>query len=185
MKISQGFVRGFHHYSTASYYEPIVKATGVDPEHLDSITIGFYSESTGGTLGEFSLVWKELSGKKAVVLRVYDDAFEVLNEFLDLVVWLKDYNNADLQPSQVIEMLLSHGVKDFTQKSKPANENNTSLYQDFIDYISQHEDEVGTTPNFIEMTEEELKQLQEEASVWIDRVDNEYYFHTIKIKIKV
>lgn len=116
MKISQGFVRGFHHYSTASYYEPIVKSTGVDPEHLDSITIGFYSESTGGTLGEFSLVWKELGGKKAVVLRVYDDAFEVLNEFLDLVVWLKDYNNADLQPSQVIKMLLAHGVKDFTKR---------------------------------------------------------------------
>jgi hypothetical protein len=51
-----------------------------------------------------------------VKLVLFNDAFQVLNDFLDLVVWLKDYNNADLQPSQVIEMLLSHGVKDFTKR---------------------------------------------------------------------
>lgn len=113
MKKSQGFVRGFHHFSAASYYEA---CKDIEPNLVDRLHIGFYSDKEGGTLGEFRLDWINNSSEIIVKLVVFDDAFEVFNEFLDLVVWLKDYNNSNLQPSEVIEMLLAHGVKDFTKR---------------------------------------------------------------------
>lgn len=103
--------RGFHHFSAAWYG----KARWPGTDEIDRITIGMFPPE-GGTLGEFNITWIELSGRSVPQLRVFDDAWQALPLFADVLADLAKHDNERIAPARVCEILIACGVADLTAR---------------------------------------------------------------------
>lgn len=112
-----GMIRGFYHLSEAWYAEANFKdrTDGM----VDNINIGFYSpDGNGGTTGEFTVRWAELGGKLVPQLCVFDDAWEALTYFSDLLRDMAVIDNGNISPKGFCIILKRLGIKDLTPREK-------------------------------------------------------------------
>lgn len=58
-----------------------------------------------------------------------------------------------------------------------------SIYHEYVEYISNHEDMVGLPPAFLEMTQDEIDEMCIDAPVWIKSVNGSWVFLDIPIRI--
>lgn len=117
-----GNVRGFHNHGAAWY---AASMGGTDP----MVSIGFYHPQ-GGSSGEFSIEWIELAGRREPRLQVFDDAWDALQHFGDVLArlaaldvrrpkpWLPPPPPATVE--QICKLLLECGLQDLTQRVNPA-----------------------------------------------------------------
>jgi hypothetical protein len=82
----------------------------------ESINIGYYSFTEGGTTGEFSLNWIEEYSILKMYSKIYSDGYNAFNEFLIAFNSYSDEQNPS--PTIVLESLKKYGAIDFT-KRKP------------------------------------------------------------------
>jgi len=89
--------------------------------------IGMYADDDrgGGTSGEFAIRWLHVGGRQVPRLEVFDDAWNALTRFDDLLKWLASVDGRNVTPRQVADALVSMGVKDMTQRDEPDGRNVT------------------------------------------------------------
>ena len=63
----------------------------------------------GGVTGEVAMRWILLGGKEVPQLQVFDDAWEVMACFHDVMDKLADYDGENITPDKFIEILESFG----------------------------------------------------------------------------
>jgi len=110
--------RKFFHLSRAWYGK-------ANLEHrrncVDEILIGMYHPERGAT-GEFTIQWTELAGSLAPLLCVYDDAWDALWQFRDVLEALTEIDGQNAPPDKICELLVSCGVEDATPVESPYGE---------------------------------------------------------------
>lgn len=82
-------------------------------EVIDEITMGFYHKD-GGTTGEFAIRWIELSGSKTPMLCSFDDSWDALWQFRDVLEVMATMDGTNPTPEEICKMLVSVGVEDNT-----------------------------------------------------------------------
>lgn len=102
--------RGFHHLSEARYAEAVLEKKEIE----DSVTFGLYY-SDGSTAGEMEIEWVKIHGESWAKLKVFSDAFSILNDCIDVIEALK--NKENLQPKEFTLILKDLGFVDLTQKN--------------------------------------------------------------------
>jgi hypothetical protein len=110
--------RSFTHCSEAYYTKPI----GLSPGVVDEIFFGL-SCGGGGTHGEMKMEFRELGRKIVPQLQVFDDGWEVLASFTDLLTEMAKVSCPcsvnSITPKQFCEMLVRCGFKDITLRENP------------------------------------------------------------------
>ncbi|CAN5951017.1 unnamed protein product [Sphagnum jensenii] len=111
--------RSFVHYGEAYY----ATALGFQPGIVDEVNFGL-SCGGGGTHGEMSMIFQKLGGKIVPQLRVYDDAWNTLFWFSDILkelvlVGAKTSRETSITPKEFCEILLSYGFQDNTPRENP------------------------------------------------------------------
>jgi hypothetical protein len=121
MKKCKGDYRGFTH-SGESWYHDVLPFRG---DIVDEVFFGL-SCGGGGTHGEMKIEWITLSGKVVPRLQVFDDGWEVLNSFSDLLAEMAkvDTNNHSwkdktITPKEFCAILIRCGFKDNTERENP------------------------------------------------------------------
>ena len=114
----EGCRRQFSHLSRAWYGAANLARTR---DVIDEIMVGMYHED-GGTTGEFAIRWTELSGKHVPMLVVYDDAWDALLEFRDVLEGLKQIDGQNATPEAIGELLKACGVEEATEEESPYGE---------------------------------------------------------------
>ena len=89
-----------------------------EPDTVDEIMVGMYHPD-GGTTGEFSIFWTILGNKPKPCMKVFDDAWNALSRFSDLLAWMASVDGTNASPQETAEALRSIGVKDLTKRSNP------------------------------------------------------------------
>jgi len=100
--------RGFIQLSRAWYADACLKG-------IDDITIGFYHPE-GGTTGEFSIKWEKLGGKVVPKLTAFDDAWDALLNFKDLLELMATVDSQNITPNEFCILLRSLGIEDRTKE---------------------------------------------------------------------
>lgn len=122
MSKHNGMIRGFYHLSEAWYADANLKnrRDGL----IDEVMIGFYGpDGDQGTSGEFAVRWKMIGGKLTPKLEVYNDAWEALTHFYDLLAEMaSDPENPT--PAEFCELLKRLGLKDLTPRESTRNARN-------------------------------------------------------------
>lgn len=82
------------------------------------IIIGFYCES-GGTEGEFKIVWEDLG----IRLMAFHDSWEVLGRMPELIELMAGISRKGMNPTirEFAEMLKDIGFKDITERKRRDN----------------------------------------------------------------
>jgi len=106
-------IRGFTHLSRAWYADANLK----DADYVDEIVVGFYHPE-GGTTGEFAIKWAELGGKIVLKLSVYDDAWDALLNFKDLLELMAIADDQNITPDEFCILLRSLGIEDRTKETR-------------------------------------------------------------------
>lgn len=109
----KGCERGFIVFSE-SWYGEIQREYGM----LDEIVVGMYHPE-GGTTGEFCIRWTMLGDKVTPKLEVFNDAWDALQRFGDMLAWMASVDSQHISPQAFAEALRGIGIKDFTQRSNP------------------------------------------------------------------
>lgn len=110
MKNHEECKRGFTHLSKSWYGK-----ANLDRSHeVDSVTVGFYHPK-GGTTGEFTFTWEELGGKVTPKLTAYDDSWNALFLFGDMLEEMAAIDGEDITPDDFCNMLVSVGIENMTQ----------------------------------------------------------------------
>ena len=116
-----GMIRGFYHLSEAWYADAIL--TNRYDGLIDEVLIGFYGpDGDQGTSGEFAVKWEHLGGKLAPQLCVYDDAWEALSHFSDLLAEMAKLDSGSPSPTEFCELLTRLGIKDLTPRASSVKE---------------------------------------------------------------
>lgn len=110
MKDNTGCKRGFTQLSRA-WYGP---ANLVNSKYVDKMNIGFYCED-GGTTGEFTIVWERLAGKIIPRLMAYDDGWNALFNFGDMLESMADIDGENVSPDEFCKLLVAIGIEDMTK----------------------------------------------------------------------
>ncbi|UNY39998.1 hypothetical protein KLEB273_gp205 [Bacillus phage vB_BauM_KLEB27-3] len=100
--------RGFHHLSKARYAQAILKKKDIE----DAVTFGFY-HSDGSTSGEIQMEWINIHGESFARIKVFSDAFSILNQFIDVIEALN--NKEHIQPKEFTLILKNLGFVDLTE----------------------------------------------------------------------
>lgn len=120
--------RGFSYYNETWYRASRPLREGV----VHEMTVGVYHEE-GGTTGEFSLRWYDLSSsfgqRRPPSLRIeaFDDSFEALTDMGDFLDYLRSVARSgsegqrvgSVSPQEVMEALKKLGFKDQTAREVP------------------------------------------------------------------
>jgi hypothetical protein len=114
MKDHKGAHKGFVHLSRTWYAKHALRAGDI----IDEVMFGFYYGG-GGTSGEMSVRWSELGGAIVPRLEVYDDAWDALNEFKDVIEKMAEVDGENINPEQFCKILLSCGFRDDTKEVGP------------------------------------------------------------------
>lgn len=113
-----GMIRGFYHLSESWYGEANLKRTCAN-DMVDSVAIGFYEDNgESGTTGEFAVTWNMLGNKLVPFLKVYDDAWDALAFFSDVLAEMAKLDDKNTSPQEFCEMLKRQGIKDLTKRGK-------------------------------------------------------------------
>lgn len=115
MKSHAGAVRGFHHLSSAWYGRSALVHRGC----FDEVMVGMYHPS-GGTSGEFAVRWHNVGSSLTPRLEVFDGAWGALQQFRDLLDAMAELDDKRTSPSAFCDLLRSLGVKDLTERYRPA-----------------------------------------------------------------
>lgn len=116
MKNHSSMIRGFSHFGGAWYGRKKVLPTE------DRINVGFYSETSGGTTGEFAITWVDLGSKLAPRIECFSDAWDAITHFQDFLAALAEIDNTDPTPVEVCEILRRLGIKDLTKYNPPSRD---------------------------------------------------------------
>jgi len=110
MKDHSGTERAFI-WSSRAWYSDSVRGG-------EEIMFGMYSKG-GGTTGEMGMRWIDFGrNKKAPQLQVFDDAWETLAMFPDLIKVLGEHDNKNITPQEFVDILKACGFADFTEYEK-------------------------------------------------------------------
>lgn len=112
MNKHEGCIRAFTHLSE-SWYGKACLASGTT---IDSVTMGFYHPD-GGTTGEFEIHWEKLAGRVTPRLEVFDDAWDALHEFRDVIALMAKHDGEDIGPHELCNLLRDCGIIDRTERS--------------------------------------------------------------------
>jgi len=136
-----GCERGFTQLS-AAYYGPALLADG---KLIDEVMLGFYHPD-GGTTGEFAIRWTRLAGKITPRLEAFDDSWNALWGFRDVMARFADVDGEDISPSELCALLIECGVKNRTETSRDSGAvgNDTPLTV-LEDLLAQIESVDGTS----------------------------------------
>ena len=116
--------RGFFNLRESWYSRPVM----FDKNITDELVLGLYYENGGGY--EMSIVWKDIGmGRSVAQLRAFDDSWKVLASFGDLIAKLAEYDNANINVQEMMEVLKSLG---FVDKTNRVNPNPTHLQQQYL-----------------------------------------------------
>lgn len=108
-----GCERGFIIRSEAWYGKSQNK-----PETLDEIMIGMYHHE-GGTTGEFGVRWTTIGGHATPRLEVFNDAWDALQRFGDMLAWMASVDDKHISPQSFADALRGMGIKDLTERHNP------------------------------------------------------------------
>lgn len=111
MKKHEGSIRGYHRsskawYSKANYRDRV------------SVSLGMYPPD-GGTTGEMQMEWQELSGKQCAILKTFEDSWNVLALFTDLIQKMGEVDGQLIQEEDFCKLLDECGFKDLTAYNDP------------------------------------------------------------------
>lgn len=112
-----GMIRGFCHLKEAWYAEAnlINRFDGL----VDEINIGFYGPTgDAATTGEFKIRWKVLGGHLVPQLCVFDDAWEALSHFSDLLEAMAKLKTKNPTATDLCKILKRLGIKNLTPRNK-------------------------------------------------------------------
>src|SRR6478752_6252048 len=95
------------------------------PRRKDEITIGVYSVD-GGTMGEFSVVWEELAGRIVSQIQAYDDCWQILPLFPELMMLFGTsgsyragkHEKGTMPAAELARRMTSIGMTDCTNYTK-------------------------------------------------------------------
>ena len=110
MKNHEGCRRAFHH-SSKSWY-------GIHLKKPPTVHFGMY-HSDGSTSGEMAMEWTELPGAWVPELRVFDDGWNALSLFPDLIERLGDLDDENISDDDFVNLLLELGFEDITEYEDP------------------------------------------------------------------
>jgi hypothetical protein len=117
----EGLIRGFYHLSEAWYAD--ANLTNRYDGLIDEVMIGFYGpDGDQGTSGEFAVKWKHLGGKLTPQLCVYDDGWDALSCFEDLLAEMAKIDKMSPSPAEFCELLTRLGIKDLTPRDSSVKE---------------------------------------------------------------
>ena len=119
MKQEKGDYRGFTNCGEAYYHKTLGFFNGVTGE----VFLGLCAAG-GGTKGEMKMEWVELGGKNVPQLQVFDDGWEVLASWPDLLAELAkvdcgSMSEKSITPKEFCEILLRLGFTDNTIRENP------------------------------------------------------------------
>ena len=104
MKDHTNCIRGFH-WSTKAWYGKTVFDR--------SISFGMYQPGDG-TSGEMTMVWYDLGGKIVPKLECFDDGWNALSLFTDLIKKMGEHDDENITEEQFVSILLECGFTDMT-----------------------------------------------------------------------
>ncbi|APM40500.1 hypothetical protein [Clostridium kluyveri] len=107
---NEGMIKGFTQLSRAWYGEVCLR----NSDYVDRVIFGLYS-SQGGTTGEMTVDWINLSGKIVPELNIFSDAWSALSNFHDLINVLGEHDSEDPTPEEFCKYLLDCGFMDRTE----------------------------------------------------------------------
>jgi len=87
------------------------------------ITFGLYpDDGSHGTFGEMKVKWIDLgSHGKAAQLMVFEDSWDVLASFADLIHGLNELNDTNPTEEDFVNLLIRHGFRDLTKYPETNN----------------------------------------------------------------
>ena len=106
-------IRGFTILSEA-YYAKACQQKGT----LDEIMVGMYHPDCG-TTGEFGIRWKLVGNEASPRLEVFNDAWDALQQFGDLLKWMASVDGQRISPQEFAEALRGMGIIDRTERANP------------------------------------------------------------------
>lgn len=104
-----GCKRGFTQLAKAWYGEANLR----NSKSIDRFSIGFYHPE-GGTTGEFIIAYEELGGKIIPRLLAFDDGWDALFNFSDLIEAMAKVDDQNIPPDVFNKLLVSLGIEDMT-----------------------------------------------------------------------
>lgn len=116
MKDHKGCTRGFHWFSQAFYARG---GLSYREDTLDEFMIGMYDVVGGGTTGEFAIRWMKVGGNWTPRLEAFNDSWNALALFGDLLKGLSDLDCERPSPQVIYELLISLGIADLTRRTRP------------------------------------------------------------------
>lgn len=108
--------RSFYQSSEAYYYKN--NALTFPSGTVDEIYFGL-SCGGGGTHGEMSMKFIELGGRTVPRLEVFDDGWETLNSFTDLLAEMAGVTDENITPKEFCTILVRCGFEDKTPRDNP------------------------------------------------------------------
>jgi len=112
----KGMTRGFSHLSKAWYGAACLNRESI----VDSITMGFYDPSDGGTTGEFSIKW-DSSRLSISALHLINDSWDALYQFSDVLKRFSEIDDENYTPDKIALILIDCGIEDLTKTENPYN----------------------------------------------------------------
>jgi hypothetical protein len=106
MRDHSGCIRGYHRSSKAWYAKSL-------KENIQ-VSFGMYGEDGEGTTGEMTMEWVPLNGKLCAQLQTFEDSWEVLSMFIDVIQKMGELNDQLPTEEQFCQLLDSCGFKDMT-----------------------------------------------------------------------
>ena len=126
----EGCERGFTIRSEAWYGKSLN-----EPETLDEIMVGMYRPG-GGTTGEFGIRWTMIGRESTPRLEVFNDAWDALQRFGDLLAWMASVDDQHISPQAFAEALRGMGVKDLTERT---NRRTSPAEREYASWFASHE----------------------------------------------
>jgi hypothetical protein len=114
MRDHTGCIRGYYR-STKAYY-----AKNLQDDNLN-VMFGMYHPE-GGSSGEMKMEWVDIGSKKTPQLQVFDDAWDALGLFPDLITELATLDSKDINDDEFCIVLDRLGFKDITPYEDPNKE---------------------------------------------------------------
>jgi hypothetical protein len=105
MKNHDGMIRGFH-WSNKARYKSVIDGMEVN--------FGMYDANDGGTTGEMTMKWHYLDRKFTPRLECFDDGWNALASFSDLIQKMGQVDSEDIDDEKFVEILKSCGFTDLT-----------------------------------------------------------------------
>jgi hypothetical protein len=125
MRDHTGCIRGYYR-GTKAYY-----AKNLQDDNLN-VMFGMYHPE-GGSSGEMKMEWVDIGSKKTPQLQVFDDAWDALGLFLDLIQQLAQRDDQNITDDEFCLILDRLGFKDLTEYNDP------NLQEDKISQIDIQE----------------------------------------------